>query len=445
MSRRWLPPLVLLVCPLPSFPQQSYDPDAVLLSVRDRLLPELERLPRYTCVQTITRRQYHSASQAQRSSCAKVIAAHEQRKHELSLRSWDRLRLEVAIADKQNVYSWVGAPKFDKDAFEKLAGGGPLGSGDFGPFLTSILRLATISFQKEEAVDKRRLLLYSYDIPLERSRYYIKGDKGWMVTAYSGTLLLDPANSDVVSMTVRSGALPENKLVCQALSEVDYTRIPIHDRAILIPRETRLRMIDPEGGESLSTVKYSGCREYSSESRLLPEAPPSGPAAEVNHESAPQPLPAGLHFAGRIVTPIDSETAAAGDPVEVALRQPLRDGENTIAPAGALLHARLSRVEQQASGLTQIALRFETIELNGTTLALRATPDLTPMDRSRFAAITSDLGPLDRSRFRDVTQVSQDATSLDTTVLTVRGVRLQFRQLDLRWTTLPVEPVPKVP
>jgi hypothetical protein len=442
--RRWLA-LAVLAYAVAALAQETPEADAVLLRVRDRMLPELERLPRYTCVQTITRRLYVPESQTPGSSCAEVIAARQNRTHELPLMKWDRLRLEVAIADGQNVFSWAGAPRFEADAFEKLAGGGPLGSGDFGPFLSSILHVATVSFQKDQVVEGRRLLLYSYDMPLERSQYYIKGDKGWIVSAYSGTLLVDPVSLDVVSMSVRSGALPENKQVCQTLSEVDYTRIPIHDRAILIPQETRLRTIDPGGAESLSTTKYSGCREYSSQSRLFLQGPPSGPDAEVKHESAPPPLPPGLHFTGRIVTPVDSETAAAGDPIEVVLRKPLRDGKNSIAPAGALLHARLVRVEQQAAGFTIIALRFETMELNGTTIPLRATADLTPMDRSRFAAITSDLGPLDRSRFTDVTLVSQDAASLDTTVLTVRGARLLVRQLDLRWTTLPLEPAPKLP
>jgi hypothetical protein len=401
----------------------------------------MERLPRYTCVQTINRRYYLPQSRGERSSCAELIAAHQNRKHELPLKGWDRLRLEVAIADGQDVYSWIGAPKFEKDALEKLAGRGPLGSGDFGPFLSSILQRATVSFQKEEVVDGRRLLLFSYDMPLEQSRYYIKGDKGWLVTAYSGTLLLDPANSDIASMSVRSAEQSENKTVCQALSEVDYGRVPIHDRAILIPRETRLRMIDPGGAESLSTVKYSGCREYSSQSKMFFEEPQNSPATQVKQESAPpRPLPVGLHFTGRIVTPVDSDTAAAGDPIEVVLRKPMRDGKKTIAPDGALLHARLIRVEQQAAGLTQIALHFETMELNGATIPLRATPNSTPMVRSRLAAITSDLGPLDRSRFADLTLVSPDATALDITTLTVRGNRLLFRQLDWRWTTLSLDP-----
>jgi hypothetical protein len=128
---------------------------------------------------------------------------------------------------------------------------------------------------------------------------------------------------------------------------------------------------------------------------------------------------------GRIVTPIDSETAAAGDPIDAVLRKPLRGAANvTLAPAGALLHARLKRVEQWLGGYTQIALQFETIEVNGAAIPLRARADLAPL-----ASWTRGAGGM---------LVSRDPTSLDTTTFTLRGEHLHLRQFDWGWTTLPV-------
>src|SRR5215467_14173876 len=92
--RRWLA-LAVLACAAAALAQETPEADAVLLRVRDRMLPELEHLPRYTCVQTITRRLYVPESQAPGSSCAELIAAQQNRTHELPLMKWDRLRLEV--------------------------------------------------------------------------------------------------------------------------------------------------------------------------------------------------------------------------------------------------------------------------------------------------------------------------------------------------------------
>src|SRR5262249_56781440 len=112
-----------------------------------------------------------------------------------------------------------------------------------------------------------------------------KGDRGWMVTGYGGAFELDPLASDIVAMSVRTDDLPENKAVCQARSEIDYARVAIHDRAILIPRETRLRMIGPDGSETLSTTEYSNCREYSSNSRLFFDRPEDHPLTVATRNS----------------------------------------------------------------------------------------------------------------------------------------------------------------
>jgi len=83
------------------------------------------------------------------------------------------------LVNGSNVFSWVGAPGFADDNIETLAGNGPLGSGDFGFFFREILLRTTLDFRREQVVDGRRLLEYSYDMPLEKSTYRVK-DSGRM-------------------------------------------------------------------------------------------------------------------------------------------------------------------------------------------------------------------------------------------------------------------------
>lgn len=358
--------------------QQIYDPGLVFRRAQERLLADLDRLPRYTCVQTITRRYYRP--QTQGASCASLMAAHEKRRSDLMLRGWDRLRLEVAIAEGSNVYSWVGAPRFESDALEKLAGRGPLGSGDFGPFLNSILSRAPPTFQGEKIVNGRRLLEYAYEMPAERSRYQVKAGEGWTFTAFHGTFLLDPETADIAGLTVRTAELPESNPACQAISEVEYSRTQLHDRMVLIPRETRLVTIDRQGSETVSLTTYANCREYASKSRMVFENAPSSAGTTATPPPqlpATSPLPAGLRFDARLVTPIDSDTAAAGDAVEGVLRSAIRDRNKVLAPAGARLHGRLLRVERRFGGLDsfRIAVQFESLEVNGGAVPLRAAPD----------------------------------------------------------------------
>jgi hypothetical protein len=236
-----------------------------------------------------------------------------------------------------------------------------------------------VNFQREEVMDGRRLLTYSYDLPITKSGYRIMTHDGWTVTAYSGTLSLDPEASDISRLTVRTAELPESSPACQAISEVTYGRTSIHERMVLIPRETRLRTIDRPGSESSSLTIFAACREYGSSGRMVvdnsngPAEPGTTPLSSAQPAS---PLPAGLRFTARIVTPIDSETAAAGDPIDAVLRSPMRDKKNlVVAPAGARLHGRLRRVEHRSEPIErfEIAVQFESLEIDGKIVPLLAT------------------------------------------------------------------------
>ncbi|HXO38260.1 MAG TPA: hypothetical protein VN872_06460 [Candidatus Acidoferrum sp.] len=341
------------------------------------MLADLKRMPRYTCVQTITRTYYEAKHPFERPSCSSLIAAHDTRKKKLPVQGWDRLRLEVALVDGNSVYSWVGAPRFADDTLEKLAGSGPLGSGDFGVFLNGILHRATLVFQGERVVDGSRLFEYSYQIPIGQSSYRVKVPEGWAITGYSGTLLLDPEADDLVRLVVRTDELPSVSSACQATSEVTYRRTPIHQRMVLVPHETQLYTINADGSEAMSQTSYANCREYSSTVKMIfgGESTSASPAPAGTPAAALAPLPAGIHFSAHITTPLDTDTAAAGDPIEAVLSAPMRGKKKeVIAPAGARLHGRLRTVKwwTDPSDLLQIAVQFESLEIGSAKVPLNA-------------------------------------------------------------------------
>src|SRR5262249_59621308 len=124
-----------------------------------------------------------------------------------------------AGAVRWNGVSGVGATRFEEGTLDKLAGRGPLGSGYFGFFLNDVLRRSNLAFRGQEPVNGHLRLKFDYDVPLERSGYRIKSGNGWVLTAFSGTFLLDPDANDIASLTVRTAELPEGANACQAISE----------------------------------------------------------------------------------------------------------------------------------------------------------------------------------------------------------------------------------
>lgn len=428
MLLRWIMAIVA-VSALNS--QQPEDPATVLQQTRERLLAELERMPRYSCMQTITRRYY--LPEAEHASCATVLND-AMRTNKLKLAGWDRLRLEVAIISGEGAYSWAGTPQFHQfhsNAREQLSGRGPLGSGDFGLFLDSILHEATVNFQNEERIENRRLLRYAYDMPIDRSRYQIMTDKGSAATAYSGTLLVDPEAADIVKLTVKTAQLPASNPVCQVTSEIEYRRTQIHDKMVLIPHETSLIALERTGWMTNSRTEYSSCREFGSSAKLLLDAAPSGDAttaAPVVPQPSASPLPAGLHFRGRIITTIDSDTAAGGDPVEVVLQSPIRDKrKHELVPAGAHLHGRLLSFEQRSGTLDyfRVSMQFESLDLNGRTVPLRASPYLS-------VPYTRELGGIRAG------SVTAEPSTSNVTAFLFREEHLRLHTFEWNWTTLPV-------
>jgi hypothetical protein len=358
-------------------------PSALFRQVRERLLADVNRQSRYTCVQNITRQMFRATS-PEEQSCSALIAAFDSRKHDPPVASWDRLQLDVGIADNLEIHAWSGASHFSEDEVRRFVGG-PFGAGDFANFITGVFGgSATVRVRGKHLLDGRTLYDYSYNVPLQASRYQIETESAPVFTAYGGSFILDPQTDDIVQLTVRTAELSENSTIaCQARNQMEYGRLDINGHQVLIPRQTRLLVIDRNGREGLNTISYSGCHEYTSKSTLLfgerePATKVASPAARSAEINSPSPFPEGLKFACRIVTPIDSNVAAAGSSLEAILRNPIRARNGTVlAPRGARIRARLVRLAKytQALDYFEVGVHLESIEVNGADLPLHAMQD----------------------------------------------------------------------
>jgi hypothetical protein len=134
-----------------------------------------------------------------------------------------------------------------------------------------------------------------------------------------------------------------------------------------------------------------------------------------------------LHRA-RIVTSIDSNSAAAGDPIEAVLLSPIRgkDGKEW-APAGTRLQGRLLGLESISQSFFQVLVQFESIELNGSAVPIRAAPDL-----SGLSGISTGGGS-----YRAAVSVIPDEEAKENVFL-FRNQHLHLEKFDWGWTTLGV-------
>jgi hypothetical protein len=285
------------------------------------------------------------------------------------------------MATDRELYAWAGAKKFEEGEIDELVTQGAFGTGAFASMLLSILQGndARFFFEGDTSLAGRRLLEYSFSVPRDRSRYRVKSHKDWVVTGYTGSILVDPVTAELVRFRVRTEELPPETDSCEDDSELEYSVVKLASDDYLLPQMARQRFIMRDGSEGENTITFSACRDFRGESMVSF----SPPAAGSNPSSAavrPLNLPPGLPVTVALTSPpVRSDQAAAGDHIEGRLVDAIRDPvQQTIrVPAGAAMEGRLMRVETRwgPPAETNFALCWDTVKVDGSPTPIELMPN----------------------------------------------------------------------
>src|SRR5580658_2458066 len=141
------------------------DPQELFRKVRAKVLDDVSHVPRYTCVQTVNRAQYRLQYAVQPGSCRATIAARTEQAPSGFLIVRDRLRLDVAVVDGAETFSWAGARRFETSHVDELVKSGATGSGEFVSYLISIFGKDT------DSISYLGQSMFGFHVPLEKSHY----------------------------------------------------------------------------------------------------------------------------------------------------------------------------------------------------------------------------------------------------------------------------------
>ena len=361
--------------------QQGVDPTEVLREARPKLATIVQRLPRYTCVQTVQRSYFRQGPRLQNATCEESVEWHRLAKRRL-LELADRLRLEVAIEEGSEMYGWVGVRHFESTPLWDLVEG-PIGTGAFGSFLVDVFGPAAPQFEYkgEEDVNGQSLLTYHFQVPQEASTYRFEArGKSWM-TGYEGEFWLD-RSGELWRLMVRITTPREDLGMCAADTSVDLHRVRIGTGDYLLPSASRFSVVGT-GYETLNVTTFSACREYHGESVLHFDGASAVDGAEAPTTPTPgaegAKLPAGLQVALALQDEINWNTAAAGDPIVVKVRKDITEGKpkRVLVLAGAIVRGRLTRVAHQVGPRAAylVSISFETLENSGKIIPFSAKLD----------------------------------------------------------------------
>ncbi|HTB10615.1 MAG TPA: hypothetical protein VK752_03545 [Bryobacteraceae bacterium] len=357
--------------------QAQRDPVELLRRVQAKVSSSIDRVPRYMCTETIDRRIFQSDRVERGVSCD------DGAKRSKHLTTSDRLRMDVGMAPAREMYSWVGENRFDNRELADMVKEGATATGSFAGYLAAIFRGedASFTYNGETTQDGHARSEFGFKVPYDRSHYSFGMGIHRIVTAYSGTFLVDPTTADLVRLEITTDQLPAESGACHASTTLDYTaRVHVAGIDFLLPGQSTLRLLRRDGSVAENGASFSSCHEFLGESEIKYDPPPSDIRVPETRkpESTTFTIPGGLPFRLAFEQGFDTGSAAAGDPVKAKLITPIHDGAKVLAQSGAPVAARIVRMRQFYGYVSSISLdvTLETVEVGGIALPLIAAPDI---------------------------------------------------------------------
>ena len=402
----------------------SEDAKTLLLEVRKKLMLTLTSLPKYMCTETIDRAMFEPQVKLAAQSCDDLAGLKKRKGWTVHKYESDRLRLDVAVSDEAEMYSWAGEHSFEDRKLSKLVLGGVTATGEFSAFISSIFGTSAASFtyNGDVSADGRKLVEFGYSVPLEHSKYRISKKLQTATVAFDGTFLADPKTFNLVRLTVHADQLPQELQSCDISTTLDYSSLQINNSQFLLPSAVRLHILEADGVEADNRTVFTSCHEFLGESSLHFEDSPTPQATNPEASSQTLPLPAGIQFRFALAQPIDPANAAAGDSFKARLTSAIKDKQDhVLVPKGTAVIGRILRMKWLYglhSQSLQVALKLETVEVDGVPRAFDTRMESTVkrhINSTDFSAVRQTLGSFDQMDqddpgvgFLEFPNVSQD-------------------------------------
>jgi hypothetical protein len=334
--------------------------------VRTNALEKTHRILAYACVETIDRTQYLPGKQAR--TCDQSWPP----RGPLAVR--DRVRVDVALVNSNEIFSWAGARKFESHDLDKIVGVGATTTGEFAGFLLSVFDHQPDRLRYTGLHDG--LATFDYNVPLATSGYNFRSGNGPPVRLpFHGTFSATPLTGELTELTVEPDGALDSDLICRLRHVVQYPAATAEGSRPGIPSNSSMQSWYRSGDQIVNDTHYSGCREYVGRSTISFDETSSNSPGKADPVQLPA-LRARVRFSIELAKRIDTSAAAAGDEVLGALRRDVRQGGRVVARAGEQVHGRILLLRQylEPQGEWLIAIRFDRIERDGVEQPLSLSP-----------------------------------------------------------------------
>jgi hypothetical protein len=328
-----------------NLPKTDLDPALIALGqIRFKMAKSLQSVRNYTCAETVRRAQRDGKTQRRIEKRAARNGGRESDPEAASDFS-DTVRLEVAVVDGAEIYSWPGG-EFRAVPLGEIIGFGLAATGAFSSFAKSLFVTGQgqIHPAGQEDLGGRRVWRYDYRVPEFRSGYKVNVVRGSANVGYEGSFWADVADHQLTRITVRAVDIPPELLIRSVNAEIRYEKVVIGGEELTLASGSVSEMAHLDGSVSRNETSFHDCREFRAESELSFEPEPEPPV-----EIAPLTMfeaPVGTELYVKLASEISSDGSKVGDPFEVTLTRKASFNGRTVAEKGARLFGRVRRIHR---------------------------------------------------------------------------------------------------
>ena len=334
---------------------QSFSPEMEAWGrVKTHLRAELDHLPNYTCLETLTR----FNRQAPRLGIRQ------------ELKPLDTVRLEIAFSGHQEWFGSPGDRKFTADTPVGFVGSGMIGNGEFGMTLHNVLEAGAIQYAGEETQDGRPAVRYDFRISGKTLEITILQGTGKVGEA--GSFWVDPKSLDLIRLESHAIDIPDDLPLAETGTTVHYARTQIGGSSSLLPQQAEMHMLESNGNEGFDRIEFTHCRAFSVESVISFGADPRDTAVsaaprKVNAIGPADPVPPFLPVTLLLTTPV-TDRDAVGSLIEAKIAGDVIRKGKVVVPSGSVVRGRIRRLERAPALKSEdfaVGLEFIEVEVNG--------------------------------------------------------------------------------
>ena len=265
---------------------RAADPQDLLSRIRSHLREYVTQLPDYTCRVTLER--------------------YSRRVGRIGLEFIDRLRLEVAYTEGNELYSWPGDDRFERGIEDLLPSHGLVSNGSYALHMRTLFVRDVAEFAAPRESGGRIQLDYS--VSAARSGYSMSTGTSAAPAPLVGSVWLDAATLDLRQLEVRV-----ETRVAASRETTTYARGRIGEVEFVLPDSSELVLIDRDGQQFINRARFGEYHRFAGSSSIS-YAPAAAAAAEAPaHGASSGVLPSGQQITAALDAAIGAE-AAIGDP-----------------------------------------------------------------------------------------------------------------------------------